>query len=120
MLEREVKRGEGRGFYALDVILRLTSDRFNLGLFSVVVRLATTLSFATAKSTAELFLPDVLATEVIEKATLGFGRFTNEWFEKAPAGENDGDVLIILIDSKGAPQVTEEEMAKRRRPWKNR
>jgi len=120
MLEREVKPGEGHGFYPLDVELGLTSDRFSLGLFSVVVRLATTLSFATAKSTAELFLPDVPSTQVIEKATLGFGRFTNEWFEQAAAPENDGDVLIILVDSKGIPQATDEEMAKRRQPWKDR
>ena len=39
MLEREVKPGEGHGFYPLDVELGLTSDRFSLGLFSVVVRL---------------------------------------------------------------------------------
>lgn len=83
MLERGV--GQGHGFYPLDMILGLTSDRFSLGVFSVVVRLATMLGFATAKTTVELFLPDVPSTEVIEKATLGFGRFTNEWFEHAPA-----------------------------------
>jgi hypothetical protein len=120
MLERDVEPGQGQGFYPLDVMLGLTSDRFSLGVFSVVVRLATTLSFATAKSTAELFLPEVPATHVIEKATLGFGRFTNAWFEHAPAPDDDGDVLVILFDSKGAPQVTEKEMARRRQSWKNR
>jgi hypothetical protein len=120
MLERDIEPGQGHGFYPLDVTLGLTSDRFSLGLLSVVVRLATTLSFATAKSTAELFLPDVPATHVIEKATLGFGRFTNQWFEHRPAPADDGDVLIILFDSKGAPQVTELEMVRRRRPWKDR
>lgn len=120
MLERKVKRGKGHGFYPLDVALGLTSDRFSLGLLSVVVRLSTTLSFATAKSTAEFFLPDVPSTEVIEKATLGLGRFTGEWFEQAPPPDDDGDVLIVMVDSKGAPQVTEEEMFKRRQPWKNR
>ena len=120
MLERGVERGQGQGFYPLDVVLGLTSDRFSLGVFSVVVRLATTLSFATAKSTTELFLPDVPATQVIEKATVGFGRFTNKWFEHSPAPTDDGDVLVMLFDSKGTPQVTEQEMARRRRPWKDR
>lgn len=120
MLERGVEQGEGHGFYPLDLALGLISDRFSLGLFSVVVRLATTLSFATAKTTAELFLPDVPSTEVIEKATLGLGRFTDQWFEQAPPPEGDGDVLVIMFDSKGAPQVTDREMKRRRRPWKDR
>ena len=118
MLEREVEGGQG--FFPLDITLGLTSDRFSLNVFSVVVRLATTLSFTTAKKTAELFLPDVPSTEVIEKATLGLGRYTDQWFEQAPPPDDDGDVLVIMIDSKGAPQVTEREMSKRRRPWKGR
>lgn len=119
MLERDAPRG-GRGFCPLDHELGLTSDRFGFNMLAVMVRLATTLSFATAKSTAELFLPEVPATEVIEQATIGFGRFTSKWFEYAPAPKDDGDVLVILFDGKGTPQATEEELKLRRRPWKDR
>jgi len=31
------------------------------------------------------FLPTVPSTEVIEQTTLGFDRFTAEWFERRPA-----------------------------------
>ena len=89
-------------------------------MLAVVVRLATKLSFAEAKSTAGQFLPVVPSTEVIEQATLGFGRFTSDWFESAPAPEDDGDVLVILVDSKGAPTATERELRRRRRPHKDR
>ena len=58
------------------------------------------------------------ATEVIEQATLGFGRFTTAWFEYAPPPEDDGDVLIVLVDSKGTPQATDDELALRRQLWK--
>ena len=119
MLERDAPKG-GHGFFPLDQELGLTSDRFGFNMLSVVVRLATTLSFATAKSTAELFLPEVPATEVIEQATLGFGRFTSEWFESVPPPDDDGDVLVILFDGKGTPQATEEELKLRRQPWKDR
>ena len=119
MLEKNAPGG-GRGWFPLDQELGLTSDRFGFNMLSVVVRLATTLSFATAKSTAELFLPEVPATEVIEHATLGFGRFTTSWFEYAPPPEDDGDVLVVLVDSKGTPQATEDELALRRQPWKDR
>ncbi len=119
MQEKDAPQG-GHGFFALDQELGLTSDRFGFNMFAVVVRLATTLSFATAKSTAELFLPEVPATEVIEQATLGFGRFTSKWSEVAPAPEDDGDVLVILFDGKGTPQATEEELELRRQSWKDR
>lgn len=119
MLERDAP-DEGHGFFPLDLVLGLTSDRFSLSMLAVVVRLSTALSFATAKATAELFLPNVPSTEVIEKATLGLGRFTDQWFEQAPPPEGEGDVLVILFDSKGAPQCTDQELALRRRPWKDR
>ena len=45
---------------------------------------------------------------------LGMGRHTGEWFENAPAPENDGEILIIQIDSKANPTATEEELEKRR------
>ena len=119
MLEKDAPNG-GHGFFPLDQEVGLTSDRFGFNLLSVTVRLATTVSFATAKSTAEMFLPEVPATEVIEQATLGFGRFTSPWFEYAPAPEGDGDVLVILFDGKGTPQATEQELELRRQPWKDR
>jgi len=119
MQEKDAPQG-GHGFFPLDHELGLSSDRFGFNMLAVAVRLATMVSFATAKSTAELFLPEVPATEVIEQATLGFGRFTSKWFEYAPAPNDDGDVLVILFDGKGTPQATEEELELRRQPWKDR
>jgi hypothetical protein len=111
---RETNVEQGLGFFPLDVALGLVAERFSFGVLALVVRLATKLSFAEAKSTAELFLPVVPSTEVIEKATLGLGAFTGEWFENAPAPEGDGDVLLILVDSKGAPTATDRELRRRR------
>jgi hypothetical protein len=61
-----------------------------------------------------MFVPSAPATEVIEQAVLGLGRHTAEWFETAPAPEGDGDVLIAMFDSKGAPTATETELKRRR------
>lgn len=117
---RQVGVKKGRGFFPLDVALGLVADRFSFATLAVVVRLATKLSFAEAKATAEQFLPVVPSTEVVEQATLGFGRFTSEWFEVADAPEGDGDVLVILVDSKGAPTATDRELRRRRKPHKER
>ena len=119
MLERG-DHSQGRGFYPLDLAVGLTADRFSLSVLAVTVRLCTALSFATAKTTAELFLPEVPSAEIIEKATLGLGRYTDQWFEQAPPPEGDGDVLIILFDSKGVAQVSEAELFLRKQPWKDR
>jgi len=45
---------------------------------------------------------------------LGLGRHTSEWFESAPAPEDEGEVLVIQFDSKGNPMATEAELEKRR------
>jgi hypothetical protein len=49
---------------------------------------------------------------------LGLGRHTQEWFEVMPAPQGDGQVLVIQVDSKGAPTATDAELAKRRGPRK--
>jgi hypothetical protein len=105
---------EGGGFFPLDVAVGLSSDRFTMGVFSLAVRLATRMSFEDAHTTLGWFVPTPPSTEVIEQATLGFGRYTREWFESASAPDDDGEVLIAMFDSKGIPTATEEELSKRR------
>lgn len=110
----EDAKTDRHGFHPLDLALGLTKDRLSMTLLSVCVRLATKLSFAQARSIALWFLPTVPSTEVIEQATLGFGRFTAEWFERRPAPDGDGEVLVILVDGKGVPTATLRELRKRR------
>jgi len=111
---REVgRRGRG-GFHPLDVSLGLSTDRFSWNVLSAAVRLATKLSFAEARSTLGGFIPNAPSTEVIEQSVLGLGRHSAEWFETAPPPEDDGEVLVVMIDSKGAPTATEQELKRRR------
>lgn len=111
---REVKSDARRGFHPLDVALGLTADKVSMTLLALAVRLATKLSFAEARTTLSWFVPTAPSIEVIEHAVLGLGRHTAEWFASAPAPDGDGDVLIIMFDSKGAPTATDEELARRR------
>lgn len=111
---RENRAGRRRGFHPLDVILGLSADRFSWNVLSLSARLATKMSFAEARATLGLFLPNVPSTEVIEQTVLGLGKFTGEWFESFPAPEGDGEVLVAMIDSKGAPTATQEELRRRR------
>jgi hypothetical protein len=111
---RENHAGRRRGFHPLDVALGLSADRFSWNVLSLSARLATKMSFAEARATVGLFLPNAPSTEVIEQSVLGLGTFSAAWFEQLPAPQDDGEVLVVMIDSKGAPTATEQELKRRR------
>lgn len=116
------ERGDGpcHGYYPLDVELGLAADRVSLGLLGMAVRLATKLSFDEVRTVLGWLLPTVPSTEVIQNATLGLGRYTQEYFESAPPPEDDGEVLIIQVDSKGIPTATDTELERRRGPRRSK
>jgi len=111
---REVAKKKRRGFYPLDVALGLTAERFSWNVLSLAARLACKMSFSEARAILALSVPQAPSTEVIEKAVLGLGHHTADWYASAPVPEDDGDVLVIQIDSKGAPTATATELSRRR------
>jgi hypothetical protein len=111
---RENHAGRRRGFHPLDLTLGLSADRFSWNVLSLSARLATKMSYAEARATVGLLLPHAPSTEVIEQTVLGLGKFTADWFEQLPPPEDDGEVLVVMIDSKGAPTATEQELERRR------
>lgn len=119
---RSCAAGDSRrhGFHPLDVSLGLLADRITPSLLALAVRLAARMSFAEAQGVLGWFVPSVPSVEVIQAATLGYGRYAPEWFESAPAPEDDGEVLIVQYDSKGAPTATESELSRRRGKRKKR
>jgi hypothetical protein len=104
----------GGGFYPLDAALGLTADGFSMLVLSVAARLATLVSFDQVTGLLLVFLSWSPSKTSVEKAVLGFGRYTTEWFEKAPPPEGDGEVLVIQFDGKATPTATEAELKKRR------
>lgn len=112
---REVTAATHRhGFYPLDESLGLSADRFSWNVLSFAVLLALKLSFSDARKTLSECIPQPPSTEVIEQAVLGLGHHTAAWVEQAPLPMDDGDVLVIMIDSKGAPTATDSELKRRR------
>jgi hypothetical protein len=102
------------GYYPLDSELGLTQDGFSMMVQSYAVRLATKMSYAQTVLLMTMFLNWSPSQRTIEETVLGFGRHTGDWFESQPAPENDGEVLIIQIDSKATPTATDDELEKRR------
>jgi hypothetical protein len=112
---REVAAFKRRGFYPLDLSLGLTRDRFSWNVLVQAARLATELSYATAREVLAEFVPNAPSTEVIEQTMLGLGAHAEAWFEMQPAPEDDGEVLVIEIDGKCVPTATDRELLRRRR-----
>jgi hypothetical protein len=104
----------GGGNYPLDIELCLPLDGFSMLLRSHAVRLATKISYAQTVAVMTMFLRWSPCQKTIEEMVLGLGRHTQQWFESAPAPQNDGEVLVIQIDSKATPTATDEELKKRR------
>jgi hypothetical protein len=108
------RRGGGGGVYALDLALKLTTDGFSMSVMGIAARLATLMPFDRVTDLLVTFMLWSPSKTTVEKAVLGLGRYTTEWFEEAPAPEGDGEVLVIQIDSKATPTATDSELAKRR------
>jgi len=110
----QLRPAEGKGIFPLDLSLRLPGDGFSMLVMSLCARLATLVSFDQVTALLMEFLSWSPSKTTVEKAVLGFGRYTSEWFDQAPAPEGDGEVLVIQVDSKATPTATESELQKRR------
>lgn len=104
----------GGGYYPLDAELGLPWDGFSMLLRSYATRIATKMSYGQAVGVLSMFLKWSPSQKTVEEMVLGLGNHTGQWFEHAPAPANDGDVLVIQIDSKATPTATEEELKNRR------
>jgi len=104
-----------KGHFPLDVSLGLAADGFSMLIRSLGARVATQMSYGQAVCQLTLFMGWSPCQRTLEQFVLGLGRQSGDWFEAAPAPENDGEVLVVQIDSKGIPTATEGELKKRRR-----
>jgi hypothetical protein len=112
----EQTNGRPGGFYPMDAALGLLADGFSMGVLGRAVQLATRMSFAAATVVFSRFVGWSPSHKTIEEATLGLGRHTAAWVEQRPAPEDDGEVLVIQIDSKATPTARQRELELRRGP----
>lgn len=111
-----LKKGRRRGFHPLDAQLGLTQDRFSMGALALGAYLATKMSFSQARECLARTTGEAPSTEILEKAVLGLGAHADAFFEQAPPPDDDGEVLVIQFDGKGAPMATQQELDSRRGP----
>jgi hypothetical protein len=120
-VSRTYLRGDdGHGHAPLDRALGLSADLVSANLLGLATLLATQMPFEHVREVLRLFVGYVPSASTIKKAVLGLGSLSQEWLENAPVPEGDGEVLVMLFDSKGVPTATERELGKRRRKRKRR
>jgi hypothetical protein len=111
-----VTRRQRGGWFPLDAALGITRDGFSWRVIDVVTRLATRLSYASVQQTLRELINWSPSPEAIEMLTMGLGQRAPAFMETQGRLDGDGDVLVIEVDGKAAPMVTESELAARRRP----
>jgi hypothetical protein len=119
MFERPVGRRVGMRRAARD----LPVDRdlglgagFSLSVITTVTKLCAQMAFAAARRTFQ----DMFEWAPSPRATLrmvdAVGAEARTFLEQAPPPEDDGDVLVITVDGKGAPAISSKEYRRRARP----
>lgn len=111
---RTYLHAKGGGYYPLDEQLRLPVGGFSFHLSSLMARLATRMSYGQAVVLLRCFLGWSPCHATAERTIFALARHTSAFFEQVSVPEDDGEVLVIMIDSKATPTATEEELSKRR------
>lgn len=114
-LGRRADYGRGAADLPVDRELGLCGG-FSLGVVVAVARLCAQMAFAPARATFKStyeWAPSPRATLRMVDAVGGEAR---SFLEQAPPPDDDGDILIIQTDAKGAPMISALEHQRRRRP----
>src|SRR3954451_5631892 len=111
------RRGGGPGVHPLDVVLGLSRDAYSPLVIGWFCRLATRGSFQIASGLGDMLRGSAPPASEIEEWVLGLPRPAYLYLSDGPLPEGDGDVLVIEIDGKAVPTATDQELARRRKPW---
>lgn len=89
---------------------------FSLGVVNVMTRLCTQMAFASARETfgrTQEWTPSPRATLRMVDAA---GAQARGFLEQSPPPADDGDVLVLQVDGKGAPMISTTEHERRQTP----
>ena len=93
---------------------------FSLGVVAPMVRLCAQLAFASARSTFAEFQGWAPSPRATLRMVDSVGERARPFLEQLGRPEDDGEILVIQVDGKGAPMISEQEMQRRRRPHRKR
>jgi len=112
------RRADGRrGPRDLPVDRRLgLVNGFSLGTVAAVTRLCAQMAFANARETFATFCGWTPSQRTVLRMVDAVGAEARGFMEAAPAPPDDGDILVIQVDGRGAPMIDQAEYERRRQP----
>lgn len=114
--EYELVHGHGpKRLAPFDRQIGLAAGRMSLGVHLLVGRLVAWMPFARAREAIELFGGYAPATRSMHGITDGLGPQAAHYMENLPAPDDDGELLAIETDHKGAPHMSPTEHLRRRK-----
>lgn len=111
---RPMGAARGRCDLPIDRELGLCSG-FSLGVVMATTRLCAQMAFASARRTFEQFCEWAPSPRAVLRMVDAVGDRARAFLEQAPAPEDDGEVLVLQVDAKGAPTISSRERARRAR-----
>ena len=110
------ERTSAGGCFPLDIALGLLADGFTPKVISLVTRLATRMSYASAHLVCKTFLGWAPAPRTINELVLKLGEHASDYMKEIPpqVRSSPSEIVVVEIDGKATPTATEEELKKRR------
>jgi len=99
----------------VDRELKLCSG-FSLGVVLDMTRLCAQMAYASARATHREFCGWAPSPRAVMRMIDGAGEEARPFLEQAPPPKDDGEILVIEVDAKGAPMISEQEHQRRSQP----
>ena len=89
---------------------------FTMLVVTTMARLCAQMAFASARDLARHLFEWAPSSRAVLRMVDAVGERARGFLEQAPPPEGDGEVLVVMVDGKGAPAISSAEYARRTRP----
>jgi hypothetical protein len=107
-------KSRAKGDLLIDRELGLRSG-FSTNVILNISKLCAQMSFAAAMQNFREVFGWAPATNAVLRMIDYTGKEAQNFLDQAPAPENDGEILVIQVDAKGTPHLSENELKKRKK-----
>jgi hypothetical protein len=94
--------------------------RFTMLVVTTMARLCAQMAFASARDLARHLFEWTPSPRAVLRMVDAVGERARGFLEQAPPPEDDGEVLVVMVDGKAAPAISSAEYARRARPHSER
>jgi hypothetical protein len=94
--------------------------QFTLLVVTTVARLCAQMAFASARDLLRNLFDWSPSSRAVLRMVDAVGEQARPFLEQAPPPDNDGEVLVVTVDGKGAPAISSKEHARRAQPHRKR